>query len=87
VGGENVVDKPCTHTGNFVRSDGRTHATAAEHDSALNLPGGHCPRQRDDEFRVVISGVQLMSAEVHDFVLRAPQQLRHLRLQDKAAMV
>jgi hypothetical protein len=57
VGGENIVDKPCTHTGNFIRGDGRTHAAAAERDSTLNLPGGYSPRQWDDEIRVVISGV------------------------------
>jgi hypothetical protein len=87
VGGENIMNKPSTHTMDFVRSDGCTHAAAAKRDSALNLPGGYSPSQRDDEVGVVISGVQLMSAEVHDFVPRAAQQLRHLRFQDKATMV
>jgi hypothetical protein len=56
-GGENILDKPCTHTENFVRSDGRTHAASADRDSTLNLPSNYSSRQWDDEFRVVICGV------------------------------
>jgi len=29
VGGENIMDEPGTHTGNFVRCDGCSHAAAA----------------------------------------------------------
>jgi hypothetical protein len=57
VGGEYIVDKPCAHTGNFVRSDGRTHAAAAERDSALYLSSSYSSRQWDDEFGIVIGGV------------------------------
>ena len=66
VGGENIMNKPSTHTMDFVRSDGCTHAAAAKRDSALNLPGGYSPSQRDDEVGVIISGVQLVGAEVDD---------------------
>jgi hypothetical protein len=45
------MDKPSTHTDNFVRNDRCTRAAAAER---INLPGSYSPRQRDDEFGVVI---------------------------------
>ena len=87
MGGENIMDEPSTHAGNFVRGDGCSHAAAAERDSALNLSSGYSPGQRDDEVGVVISGVQLVCAEVHDLVPRATQQLRHLPFQGKPSMV
>jgi hypothetical protein len=73
MGGENIMDKPGTHTGNFACSDGRSNAAAAERDAALNLPRGDGPCQGDDEIWVVIIGVQLVRAEVHDVVPRAAQ--------------
>jgi len=57
VGGENIMDKPCANTGNFVRNDGGTHAAAAERDSALYLSSSYSSRQWDDGFGIVIGGV------------------------------
>ena len=87
MGGENIVDKRGTHTGNLVRGDGRSYTAAAERHSPLNFPRRDGPRQRNDEVGVVISGVQLVRAEVHDFVSRATERLRHLFLQGKPAVV
>ena len=81
------MDQSGTHTGYFVRGDRRTYTAAAERDSAINFRRRHSPSQRDDKGWVVISGVQFMSAEVHDLVPRATQQLRYLCFQDKATMV
>ena len=87
MGGEDIMDEPGTHAGNLVRGDGRSHAAAAERHSAFNLPRGDGPGQGDDEVGVVISGVQLVCAEVHDLVPRATQRLRHLPFQGKPSMV
>ena len=38
VGGENIMNKPSTHTMDFVRGDGCTLAAAAKRDSALTFP-------------------------------------------------
>ena len=59
MGRENIMDKPGTHTGNFVRGDSRSNAAAAERNAALNLPRGDGLGQGDDEVWVVIPGVQL----------------------------
>ena len=81
------MDEPGTHPGNFVRGNGRTHTAATQRHSAFNLLGGDGSGHRDDEIRVVISGVQLMCAEVHDLVPRATELLRYLFFQGKASMV
>jgi hypothetical protein len=57
MGGENIVDEPGTHTGNFVRRDGRSHAAAAEGYSTVHLSGGDGPGEGDDEVGIVIFGV------------------------------
>jgi hypothetical protein len=62
------MDEPGTHAANFVRGDGRSHAAATERHSAFNLSRGDGPGQGDDEVGVVVSGVQLVCAEVHDLV-------------------
>ena len=87
MGGENIVDEPGTRTGNFIRRDGRSHAAAAEGYSTVHLSGGDRPGEGDDEVGVVIFGVHLMCAEVHDLVSRATQRLRYLPFQGKASMV
>jgi len=87
MGGENIMDEPSTDAGDFVRSDGRSHATAAERHSTLHLSRGDSPGQGDDEVGVVISGVQLVCAEVHDLVPQAKQRLSHLAFQDIPSVV
>jgi hypothetical protein len=67
------MDKPGTHTGNFVRGDSRSNAAAAERNAPLNLPRGDGLGQGDDEVWVVIPGVELVRAEIHDFVPRVTQ--------------
>jgi hypothetical protein len=71
MGGENIVDERGTHTGNLARGDGRSYTAAAERHPPLNFARRDGPRQRNDEVWVVISGVQSVRAEVHDFVRRA----------------
>lgn len=80
MGGENIVDKRGTHTGNLVRGDGCPYTAAAERHCPLNFPRRDGPRQRNDEVGVVISGIQLVRAEVHDLESRTTQQLRDLLL-------
>ena len=87
VSGENIMDEPGTNTGNFVHGDGRSHAAAAERHSTLNVSRGDGPGQGDNEVGVVIFGVQLVCAEVHDFVPRATQRFRHLLFQGEASVV
>jgi hypothetical protein len=80
VSGEHVMDETRAHTGNLVGADGGSHATAAERYSTINRAGGYGPGQWDNVIRVIVSGAQLMSAEVHDLVARASEQLRDLFL-------
>lgn len=70
MGGENIVDERGTHTGNLARGDGRSYTATAERHSPLNSSRRDSSRQRNDEVGIVISGVQLVRAEVHDFVRR-----------------
>ena len=62
------MDERGTHAANFVRGDGRAHATATQRHSAFHLSRGDGFGQRDDEVRVVVSGVQWVGAEVDDLV-------------------
>ena len=71
MGRENIVDKCGAHTENFICGDGCSYTAAAERHSPLNFPRRDGPRQRNDEVGVVISGIQVVCAEVHDFVRRA----------------
>jgi len=73
MGRENILDKPGTRSGNFVRGNRRSKAAVAERNAALNLPRGDGLGQGDDEVWVVIPGVQLVCAVIHDFVPRATQ--------------
>jgi hypothetical protein len=68
VGGENIMDERRTYTTDFVCSDGRTHATSTQRHSAFHLSRGYGFGQRDNEVWVVVSGVQLVGAEVDDLV-------------------
>ncbi len=74
------MDEPSARTRNFVCRDGRSNAAAADRHPPRNLPRGHRPNQGDDEIGVIITGVQLMCAEVHDLVPGAAQRLRNLAL-------
>ena len=76
--GENIMDEPGTHSRNFIRGDGRTHTAATQRYPTSNLLGSDGSGHGDDEIRVVISGVELMCAEVHNLVARAMELLRHL---------
>ena len=62
------MDERGTHAANFVRGDGHAHATATQCHSAFHLFRGDGFGQRDDEVRVVVSGVQWVGAEVDDLV-------------------
>ena len=73
MGGENVKDKPGTHAGNFVRGDSRSRRAPRR---AQSPPAATGLGQGDDEVWVVLPGVQLVRAEIHDFVPRATQCLR-----------
>jgi len=46
------MDERGTHAANFVRGDGRAHATATQRHSAFHLSRGDGFGQRDDEVRI-----------------------------------
>jgi hypothetical protein len=87
VGGENIMDKPGTHPGNFVRGDGCSDTAAADGHSTVHFSRGNGPGKGNDEVRVVVFGVQLVCAEVHDLIPRAAKLLRQLLFQGKPTMV
>jgi hypothetical protein len=68
MGGKFIVNEPGSDTGNFICRDRRANAAAAERHSALNILGSDGSGQGDDQVRIVISGVQLVCAEVYDLV-------------------
>src|SRR5271156_4752253 len=68
MGGENIMDERGTHTTDFVRGDGRTHAAATQRHSSFQLSRGEDFGQTDDEVWVVVSAVQLVCAEIDDLV-------------------
>jgi hypothetical protein len=52
----------------FVRIDGRADVAAGDAYAASHRPGGNCTGQRDNEFRIIISLLQLAVAEISDFI-------------------
>ena len=66
--GKDIMDESRTHTGNFVCSNGRSNAAAANRHPAFNLPGGDSIGQRDYEIRVVVFTVQVVGTEVHNVI-------------------
>jgi hypothetical protein len=87
MGGEYVVNKSGSYTGNLIGAYGCAHSTAAKRYSAIHLASGHGVGKRDHVIGVIVSGTQLMSAEVYDLVARASQQLRDLLFQNEPSMV
>jgi hypothetical protein len=81
------VDEAGASPRNFVGADGCPHATAAERNSAINCAGSNGPGQRDNVIRVIISGAQVLRAEVCDLETRPVQEPSYLLLQRKAAVV
>jgi hypothetical protein len=87
VGGEHIVDESSSRARNFVRCNGCAHSASAERHPAFHLPGCDGPGERNHEVGEVVSGVQFVSAEIHDLMAGTAQQLSYLALQRKAAVV
>jgi hypothetical protein len=87
MGGEYVVNKSGSYAGNLIGAYGCAHSTAAKRYSAIHLASGHGVGKRDHVIGVIVSGTQLMSAEVDDLVARASQQLRDLLFENEPSMV
>jgi hypothetical protein len=81
------VDKPGTHTCNFIGADGCAHTTATECYSAINCACGNGTGQWDNVVRVVIAGARLERTEVDDLIGSITQQLRDLLFQNEPSMV
>ena len=65
---ENIMDQPGTHAGDFIRGDGSPHTAAAKGHSAVHFARCYGPGKGNDEVGVVIFGVHLVCAKVHNFV-------------------
>jgi hypothetical protein len=80
VGGENIMDKPGTHPGNFVRGDGCSDTAAADGHSTVHFSRGNGPGKGNDEVRVVVSRAQFVCAKIHDLMVGPAQQFSYLLL-------
>ena len=68
VGREDIMDEPGADTVHFVSGNGCTNSAATQGYPALNLSRGNSPGKWHDVVRIVIRGIQLMSAEVDDVI-------------------
>ncbi len=84
---ESVMDQSCPDAGDLVGGNRGTHAAAANSDAAFDLPRGDGACQRYYEIRVIIRGVQFVSAEVRNLMSRLAQHRSQLLFELKSAVV
>lgn len=66
--GEMVFNQAGADAFDFIGTDGRANAAAANGHAAIHLCRSQRPAQRNDEIRIIIVQSQLMGPEVHDLV-------------------
>lgn len=84
---EVIVHERGTDASDLVGTDRRANAAAAHRDTALDLSPGDGPRERDDEVRIVVGGIQMIRAEIHDVVSCRAETSDEFFFQTKATMI
>src|SRR5208337_1895081 len=84
---EIIVTDCRAHAINFVGSNGRPYAAAAEQDTAFHDSSGYGACQRNGKVRIIIVSVIPRVAELHHLVASCAEQLPHLLLHLVSAMI
>lgn len=82
-----VFDQTGANPFDLIGAHGSPDAAAANGDTALQFPGRHRLRQRDDEVGIVVLRGQHVSAEIEDFMTRRAQLGGQRFLELKPAMI
>lgn len=81
-----VMARCSTHSGELVRGDAHTDASAADQDAALHASVGHFTGNLSREIRIV-NALRFERAKVMDVAIQALQKLGETGLQLNAAMI
>jgi len=86
-GREVIMDQPRANPGDLVGAHGSADPAAADGHAPVDLPFGHGTRQRNDRVRVIVGGVELMSAEIDDLMAGLAQLENQVFFQLKSAVI
>ena len=82
-----VVDQTGADALDLVGAHRRANAAAADREAAIHFPSSHGSGEWNDEVGIVVVVVQLVRAEVNDFMARRAELSSQLLLQTKSAVI
>jgi hypothetical protein len=84
---EVIIDQSGVNSRNFVGANGSTDSTPANSNPALNRARHHCPRQRNDEIRVVVAWFETIRTKVNNLMTRGLEAATKILFQSKSAVI